>query len=342
MKKKTKLKDIADTLNISIATVSRALNNKEDINPKTKREILMMAAELDYKSSKMAVSLNKHKTNNVIGVVMPSINHYFFAKMLQGIMKKAHLNNYLVIVGESQDRNKTEKQVLEEFMEHGVNGILLAPCLESDFDNNLLPLIHRRIPIVVIDRNYDKYSGNYVLNDDYHGSYIAVKHLIECGYQHIAHIGITDSRSIGVKRKKGYMAALKSSKIEINNEHIILIDLKDPELSVEQGYIGAKKLFELEKVPDAIFAVTDDVAIGIYKYAKEHGIKIPQDLGVVGFSNSLLSQHVTPPLTTVEQKGAEMGAVAFDYLIQALHTQGSVFQKTFESKLLVRGSTINQ
>ncbi len=339
MRKRTKLKDIADALGVSITTVSRALNNKIDINQQTKRKILELAADLDYRPNNLAISLRKNKVNNVVGVVIPEINHYFFATVLKGIMAKAHQNNYLVIVGESQHKNNKEKQVLEEFMEHGVNGILLAPCQGSNFEDNVLPLIHRRIPTVVMDRMYEDYKGNYVLSDDFHGAFIAVNHLIEMGYKRIAHIGSTDSRSVGTQRRRGYLASLKKAGIKEIQDLIELVDLTDTELGVKAGYLAAKKLLSRKNPPDAIFTVTDDVALGVYQYAKEFNISIPKDLGIVGFSNSMFSQHISPGLSTVEQNGVAMGALSFDFFFQALHSNGSVFQKVFESKLIIRESS---
>ncbi len=342
MTKRSKLKDIAEALGVSITTVSRALNNKTDINQRTKRRILEMANELDYKPNNLAISLRKNKVANVIGVVIPVVNHYFFATVLKGIMAKAHLHNYLVLVGESLHKNQKEKQILEEFMDYGVSGILLAPCIESNFDENLLPIIHRRIPTVVMDRTYNNYDGNYVLTNDYQGAMIAVEHLKEQGYKRIAHIGSNDTGSVGLERRRGYLDAIKRLNLSFNDDLVIQIDVQDTELGIQAGYTAARKLLSGKDRPDAIFTVTDDVALGVYQFARENNINIPRELGVVGFSNSLSSRYISPSLSTVEQNGVSMGNLSFDFFYQALHSNGHLFQKIFEPKLIVRESSVRE
>lgn len=299
-----------------------------------------MAKEMDYKPNNLAISLRKNKVSNVIGVVIPVVNHYFFSTVLKGIMTKAHAHNYLVIVGESVHNSKKEKEILEEFMDYGISGILLAPCLGSDFSENLLPIIHRRIPVVVMDRLYDNYNGNYVLTEDKSGAYIAVRHLIEMGYQRIAHIGSTDSSSVGLERKNGYLSALRDHGMTIDESYIELVDLMDINEGIQNGYERMASLMSCKVPPDAVFTVTDDVALGVYQYARDHGIKIPDELGVVGFSNSKVSKYLSPSLSTVEQNGEAMGNLAFDYFMQALHTNGMVYQKKFQSDLIVRQSSM--
>ncbi len=339
MTKRSKLKDIAEALGISITTVSRAINNKTDINDRTKRRVLAMANELDYKPNNLAISLRKNKISNVVGVVIPMVNHYFFSTVLKGIMAKAHLHNYLVIVGESLHKDLKERVILEEFLDFGVSGIIMAPCMESNFHKNLLPIIHRRIPTVITDRIYDDYEGNYVLTDDYKGAFLAVEHLSEQGYKRIAHIGSTDQGSVGLQRLKGFKDAVTKLKLDFSKDLVIKAELQDSESGIEAGYSAAKKLLSKKNRPDAIFAVTDDVALGVYRYAREAGVKIPDELGVVGFSNSLISKYISPSLTTVEQNGVAMGEMAFDFFIQALHSNGHVFSKVFEPKLLERESS---
>lgn len=340
MKEGTKLKDIAKALGVSIATVSRALNNKADISISTKKKVLEKARELNYPLSRQSITFYEERSSQVIGVVIPIVNHYFFSTVLKGIMAKAYLYNYLVLVGESLHDVQYEKQILEEYMDFGVNGILLTPCIDSNFQQNLLPIIHRRIPTVVVDRMYDNYIGNYVLNDDFNGACLATQHLIDQGYQRIAHIGSLDHRSVGSERRRGYRLTLEKHNMNVPKEYVIQVDLKNTDISIANGYEAARKLFSLPTPPDAIFAVTDDAAMGVYKYAKDHHLKIPEDLGIVGFSNSIFSQLATPSLTTVEQNGYAMGELAFDYFLQALQSNGQVYQKTFKSKLIVRESSI--
>lgn len=342
MRDGTKLKDIAKVLGLSIATVSRALNNKSDISPQTRKKVLETAKAMEYQLAKHQLPNSGSTYAKVVGVVIPLVNHYFFSTLLKGIMSKANLHGYQVVVGESLHDVKTEKKILEEFMDFSVSGILFAPCVHSDFQKNLLPVIHSRIPAVVMDRIYDNYLGNYVLTDDFNGACLAVKHLYDQGYNYIAHIGSLDNRSVGMERRKGYKHAMKKLNLNIPDNYIIRVDLTDTEKSINNAYKATRNLFSLPEPPDAIFAVTDDAALGVYKFANENDIAIPDDLGVVGFSNSILSRHVTPKLSTIEQNGMAMGELAFDYYLKALHSNGKVFQKTFDAQLIVRESSIRE
>ncbi len=342
LNKRTKLKDIADQLGISITTVYRALNNKSDINEETKRKILDLANELEYRPNSLAISLRKNKMIPLVGVILPIINHYFFATVLKGIMSNAHLHNSLIIAGESLQDPTKEKRILDQFMDQGVSGIIMAPARNSNFEKNIIPLLHKRTPIVIIDRMYDHYKGNYVLTDDYGGGYKATQHLLDNGYKRIAHIGSTDDKSIGTERRKGYVAALNDAGIFPKEEYIILSDIDNPDTTIEKGYEAAAILFKLKNPPDAVFAVTDDIAIGVIEYAKENNIFIPEELGIVGFSNSKMSNYIRPRLTTVEQNGFKMGQLAFDYFSKASSSYGEVFQKTFDLDLIIRESSLGK
>ena len=342
MSKRTKLKDIADQLGISITTVYRALNNKSDINEGTKREILELANKLGYRPNSLATSLRRNKMIPLVGVILPIINHYFFSTVLKGIMSKAHLHNSLIIAGESLQDPTKEKKILDQFMAQGVSGIIMAPARNSNFEKSVIPILHKRTPIVIIDRMYDHYKGNYVLTDDYGGWYKATQHLLDNGYKKIAHIGSTDDKSIGTERRKGYVAALNNAGLIPNKKYIILNDIDNPDTAIEKGYEATAELFKLKNPPDAIFAVTDDIAVGVIEYAKENNISIPKELGIVGFSNSKMSNFIRPRLTTVEQNGFAMGQLAFDYFNKASSSYGEVFQKTFDLNLIIRESSLGK
>ncbi len=340
MNRRAKLKDIAEALNVSITTVSRALNNKTDINPTTKQSILAMAKELNYKPNNLALSLRKSSTLNVVGVIVPHVKHYFFSTLLEGIMNSAHEMNYFVLLGESLHSTDREKKVLDDFSEHGVSGVLIAPCKHSDFNKNVLPIIHRRTPVVVMDRMYDNYNGNFVNTNDFKGAFEAVSHLVQSGYKRIAHIASSDSWSIGHERIKGYKEGLRQHGMPIDENYLSICNFNNKEEGAEEGYRACHKLFSLKEPPDAIFSVTDDIAIGVYQYAQENNISIPNDLGVVGFSNSEISKYLNPPLSTLEQNGKKMGEMAFDFFFRALNANGQIFQKSFKPELIIRGSSV--
>lgn len=334
MDQRARLVDIAKALNISVTTVSRALNNKSDISQQTKQAVLDLAKELDYQPNTLAISLRKKRSLKLIGVVLPNVDHYFFSTVLQGIMNEAHQNNYLVLVAESSQDSAREKEILEEFVSYGVNGVLLAPSRESSYKNNLLPLVEQRIPVVLMDRTYDDYTSHYVQSDDYNGAFEAVSLLIKNGYKRIAHVRGSDNWSIGSERYRGYADALIQDGREIRNEYVVSCTLANK----EEGFLVAKTLFNLPNPPDAVFTVTDNVAAGVIDYCNQFNLFIPEQVGVVGFSNSEISALLSPSLTTVEQKGQDIGKLAFSFFLQSLSDKTKVFQKTFESRLIVRES----
>lgn len=335
---KTRLIDIANALNISVTTVSRALNNKSDINAQTKKAVLDLAKKLDYHPNAFAVSLRKKKSLNLIGVILPNVDHYFFSTVLQGVMSEAHKNNYLVLVAESSQKGMKEKQILEEFISYGVDGILLAPSRDSSFEQNLLPIIEQRIPIVLMDRTYSNFTGHYVQSDDYNGAVQAVSLLVKNGYRKIAHIRGSDKWSIGSERYRGYAATLAVHGLPLVEDHVVNCTVANK----QEGFDAARQLFSLSNPPDAVFTVTDNVAAGVIEYCHQAKLSIPQQIGVVGFSNSEISGLLSPSLTTVEQKGQDIGSVAFSFFMQSLVDKDKVHQKTFESRLIIRESCGSQ
>lgn len=334
MDQKARLIDIAKALNISVTTVSRALNNKSDISQQTKKAVLDLAKELNYQPNALAISLRKKISLKLIGVVLPNVDHYFFSTVLQGIMSAAHQNNYLVLVAESSQDATKEKEILDEFVSYGVNGVLLAPSRESRYKENLLPLVEQRIPVVLMDRTYEDYASHYVQSDDYNGAFEAVSLLIKNGYQRIAHIRGSDNWSIGSERYRGYADALTQQGRQLQEEYVVSCTLANK----QEGFQAATHLFNLPNPPDAVFTVTDNVAAGVIEYCNQFNLFIPEQVGVVGFSNSEISALLSPGLTTVEQKGQDIGKVAFEFFLQSLSDKTKVFQKTFESRLIVRES----
>jgi len=336
--KRVGLKDIAKALNVSVTTVSRALNNKFDINQETRIAILEKAEELNYRPNAYAVSLRKNEYFT-IGVILPAIDHYFFSTVLKGIMNKAHQANYLVIIGESNHDLQREREITEQFISHCVTGVILSPSNKTSYGNNLELLKNRRIPFILVDRPISDSNHSFVRYDDPNGAFLAVEHLILQGYRRIGFIKGFDYCVISNARFHGYKKALEKYKIPFDESLIkscIHID------SPKDGYQLTKQLLLLKSRPDAIFCVTDNVASGVYRAAHEYGFEIPKDLGIVGYSNSQISKHLTPSLSTVEQPGIEMGEQAFDFLQQNIIGGASRLERTFEARLVVRQSSIHK
>jgi len=339
MSKRVGLKDIAEALNISITTVSRGLNNKFDISKQTREAILKKAEELNYRPNAYAVSLRKNEYFT-IGVIMPSVDHYFFSTLLKGIMNKAYLSNYLVIIGESTHDLQKEREVIEQFVAHCVTGVIISPSDKISYSNNLEILVQKRIPYILVDRPVKESQAPCVKYDDPNGAFLAVEHLIRQGYKKIAFLKGYDYCVISNARFQGYKDALAKYNIPFNPNLVKtchLIYLEDQE---NEGFLAIKQLMLSEDKPDAIFAVNDELATGAYKLADQLNLDIPNDLGVVGYSNSQISKHLRPSLTTVEQPGIEMGELAFDFLQQSIIGNKTKLEKTFEARLIIRDSSV--
>ncbi len=338
MAKRIGLKDIAEALNVSVTTVSRALNNKFDINQETRNAILQKADELNYRPNAYAVSLRKNEYFT-IGVILPSIDHYFFSTVLKGIMNKAHQANYLVLIGESNHDLEREKEIIEQFMSHCVTGVIISPSDKTTYGNNLDLLKTRRIPFILVDRPTNDSNHSFVRYDDPNGAFLAVEHLIQQGYKRIGFIKGYDYCVISNARYSGYKKALAKYDIPFDESLVkSCIHIDKP----NDGYELSKQMLFVKNRPDAIFCVTDNVASGVYQAAIEYGINVPTELGIVGYSNSQISKHLTPTLSTVEQPGIEMGEQAFAFLQQNIIGGVSRLERTFEARLVIRQSSILQ
>ena len=334
MIKRTKLKDIADALNISVTTVSRAINSKTDISDETKKAVLDMAEELNYRPNALAVSLRKSEFN-VIGVILPSVDHYFFGTVLKGIMNKAHQSNYLVMIGESMNDVEKEKEILNQFMSHCVTGILISPSVQDNTHDSLSQVRNKRIPFVVVDRPSKNEIDSVVKYDDHNGAYIAVEHLIHQGCNKIAMLKGRDDCIISQIRLEGYKRALIDNGLRYDSNLVKC----GPEPSKKIGYMLSKDIILSNKGVDGFFCITDELASGVYEAAHEYNLRIPEDISIVGYSNSELSTHLSPKLSSVEQPGEKMGELAFDYLQQIIIGNNRLIKKTFDARLIIRNSS---
>ena len=334
MIKRTKLKDIAQALNISVTTVSRAINSKSDISAQTRKAVLDMAESLNYRPNALAVSLRKNHFN-VIGVILPSVDHYFFGTVLKGIMNKAHQANYLVMIGESMNDVEKEKEILNQFMGHCVTGILISPSVQDNSIDSLYQVRNKRIPFVVVDRPSKNKIDSVVKYDDLNGAYLAVEHLLQQGCKNIALLKGRSDCIISEIRMQGYKQALADHGIPFRANLV----KTSPQPSKMNGYMMSKDIILSNVGIDGFFCITDELASGVYDAAKEYELRIPEDIGVVGYSNSQLASHLSPKLSSVEQPGEEMGELAFDYLQQIIIGNNRLIKKTFDARLIIRNSS---
>ena len=333
MKRRATIKNIADSLNLSTSTVSRILNGKGEFSKETTDAVKRVAQMLDYRVNSLAVSLRKNIPRKVLGVILPQVNHYFFSSILNGIMITSHNQGFMVMVGESLDQFEKEKELINNFADHFVSGIILAPSQDKQSALNISKMDREYLPNVVIDRTFEGKLGSFVRHDDFNGAYKAVSHFIKNGRKKIGIIKGPDRCNISSARFEGYKKALKDNDIQYSKS----LMRSAPITNKSDGYKFFKDLYEKEQ-PQAVFTITDMLASGVYEYASEKNIEIPKDLAVIGYSNSEISDLLKPKLSTVNQNGFEMGKMAYEYLMLQIEDPKIKRQMTFESELILRDS----
>lgn len=335
-KKNTTLKELAKELNLSISTVSRALNNHPDISLPTRDKVQQLAQKLHYSPNLFAKGFRSHRTH-ILGVIVPNISHYFTTTILKGILDEGETLGYRIIISESKNDNQKQSEMLQTMLQFGVDGILMALARKTKSIDNILQ-VATRIPLVLFDKVSDKIPCTQVVINEEAAAFNAVEHLINTGKTRIAIIKETEQSFNSKKRFEGYLRALREHNIPVDEKII----LSTEDISLEKGKMLANILLSLKKRPDAIFAITDSAAIGVIKALHKFKVNIPEDIAVVGFSNSINSTIISPKLSTVDQPGEKIGRTAVKYLIEEIENpKDDMITKTVEIKtnLIVRDSS---
>jgi DNA-binding LacI/PurR family transcriptional regulator len=327
------IKEIAERANLSIATVSRALNNLESVKPATRDLILSIADELNYKPNMIARNLVKN-TSNIIGVVLPQIDGEFFSEIIHGVDEIAYSGGYHTIVASSHSQRTVVQSIVNFMNETLVSGIIILAPMVDEKIREIVSTIS--IPTVIINGKIDLQTIDSVCIDNYQGAYSMTEYLIKTkGYKKIAHIRGPLINTDSSLRYKGYIAALKDNNIPINENWII-----NGEFTAESGENGCRRLLSLKKKPEVIFAGNDMMALGCYKAIESFGLKIPTDIGVVGFDNIFLSGFLSPRLTTVHVPISEIGKTAAEMLLKRMKGEGNSEHKHLDisTGLVIGGS----
>ena len=320
--------DIAKKLSISPSTVSRALADHPDVKKETKEHVTRIAKELRYSPNPIAKSLKSNRTTT-IGVIVPEIKHDFFASAISGIEEIAYHAGYTIVLCQSNESFEREVINTNALMQHRVAGVIVSISQNTKSGDHFQDLLRRKIPLVFFDRVCDDVVASKVVIDDYKSAYSAVTHLVERGYKKIAHFAGPKELGICIKRRNGYVDALKHAQIELRNEFVLYGGLHE-----QDGYRSMDSLLRNSTHPDAIFAVNDPVAVGTFQRIKEAGLRIPDDIAIVGFSNNQITRLLDPPMTTVDQPSFEMGRKSAEILIKTIE------DKTFEPRTLVLDATL--
>jgi DNA-binding LacI/PurR family transcriptional regulator len=330
------IKDIARQLSISPSTVSRALKNHPDISSETKKAVNELAGRLKYQPNAVALSLKQNRSYT-IGVIIPEIVHYFFSSVISGIEDVAYDAGFTVIICQSNEFFNREYSNTKALLAHRVDGILVSISKETSTYQHFDDIKDRNIPIVFFDRIVPGFLADQVIVDDLEASYRATKHMILGGRKRIAHFAGPQNLLIGQQRKMGYIKALKEGGLPIEEGLMQEAD------TFEKARIYTMSLLESNNPPDGIFAVNDLTAIGAMQTIQKAGIKIPQQIAVVGFSDGRFSGITDPTLTSVDQHGYEMGTIATEMLLKRIlsETSDCPFEtKVLKADLIIRESSV--
>lgn len=335
----TTIKDIARSLNISASTVSRALNNHHEVSYKTRQAVLEMARKLNYQPNALAIGLVTNRTNT-IGVLMPDITQPFYSSAISGIEDIAVEKGYYVIICQSDESYHKEVSLVNMLNKHRIDGLIICSATTTD-DYHHLQIVNLNIPLVQFDRVVKHIDSHKVVSNDYQGAFEAVMHLFSCGCRRIAHIAGPKQLSVSKNRKRGYLDALKTAHLPVEEQYIITCTLEKDHMQ-----LCAEKLLNLPIPPDAIFAVNDPTALEVMQVIKQKKLVIPDEIAVVGFDDQFLASYLSPALTTVSQPSFAMGRAAAELLIDQIESkrnEGKIpafTTKVFDTQLIVRTSSM--
>ena len=337
------LKQIAESLGISITTVSKALKDYPDVSKKTRKLVRETASMLNYKPNSFAVNL-RTKESKTIGLIIPVIVHHFFSSVIKGIVAQAEKKGYLVIILQSNESYELEKKQIDLLLSKRVDGILISLANGTADFKHLNQVISNETPLVMFDKIAKIVKCSKVIIDDRKAAYKATQHLIDIGCKRIAHFRGPLLPQNSIDRFLGYKKALLDNHLEYDSSLVYICECGD--MSFEEGKKNASQLLKDHKDVDGIFINTDLVAIGAMTQLVKEGVKIPEEISVVGFSNWFMSSVISPSLTTINQPGLEMGKNAFKLLYKEIKERKSkkiinFKELVLETDLVIRDSTKN-
>jgi LacI family transcriptional regulator len=328
--------DLARKLNISIATVSRALKDDPVVSKKTRKKIADLAEEMGYRSNNFARNLRTQRTDT-IGVIVPRLNSYFMSTVIAGIESVANSEGYNLIISQSSESAQKEMASAKTMFNSRVDGLLVSLAYDTDSISHFDAFIKKNIPLVFFDRVEEHENCLNILINNKKAAYEATTHLISQGRRRIVYITATPKRNVYIHRLEGYKEALKDQKVRFREDYVLLSNL-----SQEAGAEAASVIRQMDPLPDAVFVANDNCAVGCMVALKQGGIRIPEDIAFVGFNNDPVSTVVEPNLTTINYPGYEMGQVAARNLINHLNGASSIDTTNtiiLRSELIVRESS---
>ncbi len=335
-KRQITLRDLAEKLNVSVATVSRALKDHPRISRKTKEAVWQLAADLDYEPNQLALSF-RNRQINAIGVVVPKIIYHLYATAISGMEDYANAQGYNIIICQSNESMEREKAIINELITSQVAGFIISLSSETNNFDHFTRLQKKGIPLVFFNRECEDVDADRVIIDNFQASYDAVDHLISTGCRRIAYMGGPTEVQISNHRLKGYQKALADNGIAVDDRLV-----QHCEFDKESVLSHARRLVYGPQPPEAILAFSDQIAINTMIACKERGLKIPEDVSIVGFNNEPVTELIEPPLTSIDQPGFLMGKTAAELLVRQIENSAAAIKpekRILSSTLIIRKST---
>ncbi|MDA3879245.1 MAG: LacI family DNA-binding transcriptional regulator [Prolixibacteraceae bacterium] len=328
------MNEVAKKAGVSVATVSRVLNNSTNVNDETRARILKAIKALNYQPSRVAKRLrSKSVSSNLLGVLIPDIENPFYVDVLRGIEDVAYNHNYAIIMCNFGQDEKKEKLYLEILQSESIDGLIAAPASEDDLQ--LKKMVSDGLPVVCVDRGLSNTEVDLVLVNNERGAYLAVDHLIKRGYKRIAYIAGMQSIPSSRYREMGYKKALEDNGMTFDETLVRFGNSKH-----QSGVELCRELLSLPEPPDAVFTGNNLITLGALETIHSQGLKIPGDIAIVGFDDMYWASSLNPPLTAVRQPAIEIGRRAGELLIQRISdTKRAPIQMMLNVELIERSST---
>ncbi len=325
------IKDIAKKLGVSYSSISRALNGKEGVSEATRKQIMETAEHMGYQPNDLARGL-VNKISRTIGVIIPDINNPFFGEIVTGIMEAAKEKQYDVFLCISDWNSVNEKEYFNALRKKRVDGIIVKPAGNENYES----YEDIKTPLMIIERYDEKQEHNSVEVDNEQGGYLAVKHLVECGYKSPAFILGREDMRASQRRLSGAKRALDEAGIGLDAGNVI-----EGSFSIEGGRTAAKALFEGNRQIDSVFAMNDLIAMGVLHYLSENSITVPEQVGVMGYDNISYAGLPQIELSTVHQPKHELGRMLLETLLEEIQHKDAtkLIRITLQPELKIRKTT---
>ena len=334
-----RMKDIADELGVSLVTVSKVLRDKPDVGEATRKRVLQLVKELNYRPNMLARGLASGKSF-AIGLIVPDLVNAFFAELAKGVSAGLRKESYQLILASSEEEPELERQEIDHLLARGVDALLIASCQNSA--RGFKSLVGSKVPFVLLDRLLPKLNAFFVGTDDIAAGRIATEHLIELGRKRIAHIG-GEEISTSAGRLNGYKEALAGSGIPFRQE-LVVTRTRLEEDGIQHGRDAMSDLLRLKRIPDAVFCYNDLTAIGAIHCLLTKGLRVPEDVAVIGCGNLRLTDYLEVPLTSVDQSPQPQGEEAAQLALAVIAGKQKQREKKLllEPRLIVRESTVGR